>query len=697
MRVEDGAEMELKMAKTEYSSQEINQMKWQVYNQLLQLKQRVLVLYRDVAENDIPWTEGVREELQTIASVLCSSAVLFAVPSALQEKCRQVQKALEKDLQEAGKQKEALENLFEAMELLEEYIGQRAKKCNACNSDVFFTPILSGYESTRKQCGFLYWNADFQLESKENYGCPVCGAYDRDRLMIAFLEEVRAEGNEKLRMLQIAPSPAIERYALGREDILYESTDLMMEGVTFQADLQHMDMVADETYDIIVCAHVLEHVENDASAMRELHRILKPDGVCLVLVPLIVGKRDTEEQWGCSIEENWRRFGQGDHSRLYGKEDFIRRLQTAGFYVNELGKEWFGEAFYQEYGFDDLSIMYVATKEIALVEQETETPEREMAKLREENKLLRQAINNMNEQVAKLRKASETNFTILFSTQDNLGYEISDKKFQEKIWYPQIMSIEDTINEIVEHKKSIARFGDGEFGIMCGVQRWRFQKKDEKLADRLKEVIQSRNDDILIGLIDFYGNLDGWERSAANGARIYLTPETRRQNYALLDRNRLYANTSISRNETLESVKNQKRIWEGRDCVFIEGFQTRMGVGNDLFDNARSIVRILCPAESAFDRYEEIYNEAVKQPKDRLMLLALGPTASVLAYDLALQGYQAVDIGHADLSYEVLLRGKSDLSGTVVPNKYNNEAVNGNIVEEIHDATYESQIIADFH
>ncbi|MCM1215147.1 MAG: GT-D fold domain-containing glycosyltransferase [Lachnospiraceae bacterium] len=681
------------MEKTEYSSQEINQMKWQVYNQLLQLKQRVLVLYRDVAENDIPWTEGVREELETIASVLCSSGVLFAVPSALQEKCRQAQKVLEKDLQEAGKWKEVLESLFEAMELLEEYIGQRAKKCNACNSDVFFTPILSGYESTRKQCGFLYWNADFQLESKENYGCPVCGAYDRDRLMIAFLEEVRAEGSEKLRMLQIAPSPAIERYALGREDILYESTDLMMEGVTFQADLQHMDMVADETYDIIVCAHVLEHVENDARAMQELHRILKPDGVCLVLVPLIVGKQDTEEQWGCSIEENWRRFGQGDHSRLYGKEDFIRRLQTAGFYVNELGKEWFGEAFYQEYGFDDLSIMYVATKEIALVEQEAETTERELEKLREENKLLRQAINNMNEQLAKLRKASETNFTILFHTQDNLGYEVSDRKFQEKLWYPRIMSAEDTFREIIENKKSIARFGDGEFGIIFGEQRWRFQGKNERLALRLKEALQSKQENLLIGLNDFYGDLSTWTKRAADGVRIYLTPEIRKKHYELLERDRAYACANISRNETPEGVKRQKQIWEGRDCVFIEGFQTRMGVGNDLFDNARSIVRILCPAENAFDRYEDIYNEALKQPKDRLMLIALGPTASVLAYDLALQGYQAIDIGHADLSYEWMLRGNHNR----VPEKYSNEAPEGYLVEEIYDETYESQIIADFH
>lgn len=100
----------------------------------------------------------------------------------------------------------------------------------------------------------------------------------------------------------------------------------------------------------------------------------------------------------------------------------------------------------------------------------------------------------------------------------------------------------------------------------------------------------------------------------------------------------------------------------------------------------------LCPAENAFDRYEEIYNEAVKQPKDKLFLIALGPTASVLAYDLAMKGYQAIDIGHADLSYEWLLRGRREK----LSNKYCNEMPGGYMVEDIYDAEYESQIIADF-
>ena len=93
------------------------------------------------------------------------------------------------------------------------------------------------------------------------------------------------------------------------------------------------------------------------------------------------------------------------------------------------------------------------------------------------------------------------------------------------------------------------------------------------------------------------------------------------------------------------------------------------------------------------DSRMEIYSEALRQPEDRLFLIALGPTASVLAYDLAVQGYQAVDIGHADISYEWLLRGERGR----IPNKYTNEEPGGYIVDDICDAEYEAQIIADFH
>ena len=506
------------------NSAQVNQMKWQIYRQLPYLKQKVSLIHQNLINESRLWDENIWAELQTMANALYDCVVLFKLSPQIEKRCGQIKASVGMQDQEGAGRVRLLTDMFEVLEELECSIEPKAKCCNACGNEVFFNPISPDQEAMRKKNGFLYWNADFQLESRENYECPVCGAYDRDRLMIAFLEEVKTERGEKLRMLQIAPSPSIECYALGRKDILYESTDLRMQNVTFRGDLRHMDMMEDETYDIIVCSHVLEHVEDDARAMGELYRILKPEGVCLVLVPLIVGMQDTEEQWGCSEEENWRRFGQGDHSRLYGRNDFIRRLQRAGFYVNELGKEWFGEEFYRLHGFDDLSILYVVTKETRLVEPEKEQV-RELTQLREENHLLRRALEDVNRRLMELDRVSGLNTMIFSHTLDNIGWEVNDPRFREKLWYPQIMSVGDTINEIVEKGKSIARFGDGEFGIICGVQRWRFQKKDDKLAERLKEVLQSQQDQVLIGLGDWYGSFSRWKSSkAVNGARFYLTP-----------------------------------------------------------------------------------------------------------------------------------------------------------------------------
>lgn len=285
------------------------------------------------------------------------------------------------------------------------------------------------------------------------------------------------------------------------------------------------------------------------------------------------------------------------------------------------------------------------------------------------------------------------NNTVLYNRLCNLPYEILDKRFAEKYEIPRIMTLEETIDEIVLHKKSIARFGDGEFGIMFGVSRWRFQREDEKLAERLREVIASNEENLLIGLNDFYGDLSHRTEADADGIRAYIV-KARAQHMKLLQKGRLYAHACISRTGSLEKVQNQKRIWEGRDCVFVEGDKTRMGVGNDLFDNAKSIQRILCPSESAFDNYDAILEACKKLPKDKTILIALGPTASVLAYDLAKAGYHAIDIGHADLAYEWFLRSSSSKKAAV-HYKYNNEYPEGYIVEDIHDEKYESEIIAD--
>ena len=258
------------------------------------------------------------------------------------------------------------ESVYGLIQRLEQELKEKMFTCCVCRNRVIYNPMPDYYDKKRRKYSFPYWNKTFQLESKENYFCPICRSTDRARLIIQFLSFLKDELGNNLKVLQIAPDDVIERYLKARDDIEYESTDLFMDKVTFTADIQDLSMVENQTYDIVICSHVLEHVHNDRVAMKELYRILKQDGMCIILVPLIVGLDATDEQWGCAPEENWKRFGQDDHCRLYAKADFVDRLEVVGFMVNELGEEWFGSEFFKECGFDKNSFLYVATKGIRL-------------------------------------------------------------------------------------------------------------------------------------------------------------------------------------------------------------------------------------------------------------------------------------------------------------------------------------------
>ena len=108
-----------------------------------------------------------------------------------------------------------------------------------------------------------------------------------------------------------------------------------------------------------------------------------------------------------------------------------------------------------------------------------------------------------------------------------------------------------------------------------------------------------------------------------------------------------------------------------------------------------SIRRILAPNTNAFDHYDAIMKIVQKySPNEYLILLALGPTATVMAYNLAQKGYQAIDIGHIDIEYEWYRMGASHK--VPIPSKYVNEADAGVGVGDIHDEKYKKEIICRF-
>lgn len=259
---------------------------------------------------------------------------------------------------------------------------------------------------------------------------------------------------------------------------------------------------------------------------------------------------------------------------------------------------------------------------------------------------------------------------------ENLKYELADAIQKQEICLPKILPPEMAIDRICNEGASLVRFGDGEFALLSGKSRPQFQRVNNRLSIRLKEVLHSNNDHILIAIANNYGSLDGYTEGAADGIRKYMTKRVRQEHMALLDRGKEYYDAYLSRPYLMYRDKSDagikfecvKNIWNGRDVVLIEGEMTRMGVGNNLLDQALSVKRILAPTEQAFDRYDEILAEAKRQGKEKLFLIVLGPTATVLAYDLALCGYQAVDIGQIDLEYEWYQRGVEERCS--IPGKY---------------------------
>ena len=147
--------------------------------------------------------------------------------------------------------------------------------------------------------------------------------------------------------------------------------------------------------------------------------------------------------------------------------------------------------------------------------------------------------------------------------------------------------------------------------------------------------------------------------------------------------------------DKLEGAKLQLnkilQIWEGRDVVIVEGTGTRMGINNDLLKNTNSIRRIVCPSKNAFDVYNQILdfiNDNID--KGSLILCALGMTATVLAYDLSIKGFQALDIGHVDIEYEWFIMKAKDKC--TIKGKAVNEC-GENCPEDIESSYYRNQII----
>ena len=165
--------------------------------------------------------------------------------------------------------------------------------------------------------------------------CHNCGALERHRLLWLYLTRGPHLFDQPHKLLHFAPEPVLFRKFLEADDIDYYPCDLAPQNLP--ASARKMDITDiqfdDESFDAILCNHVLEHVPDDHKAMSELYRVLRTGGWAILQVPINSNLDHTIEDLAVTNPDERRKlYGQRDHVRRYGK-DFEERLERAGFDV----------------------------------------------------------------------------------------------------------------------------------------------------------------------------------------------------------------------------------------------------------------------------------------------------------------------------------------------------------------------------
>ena len=276
---------------------------------------------------------------------------------------------------------------------------------------------------------------------------------------------------------------------------------------------------------------------------------------------------------------------------------------------------------------------------------------------------------------------------------------INKGMLEEQLAPIQVRGIDETLDYIIEHNSSLVRFGDGEINMLAG-HSIPYQDYDEELVSVMRDIIgQESREELVVCLPDAFTDRFRFTSWAIPFWKDHM--DHYMDFYRELCSNSWYGSTFVSRPyidfEDKSQAKSQfeklKSIWKNRDLLIVEGATSRSGVGNDLFEEANSIKRIICPSHSAFSRVYEIEEEIEKYAAGRLILCMLGPTAKVLAYHLNQKGYQVLDIGHIDSEYEWMKMGAK--TKVKFAHKHTAEYNFDQDIEFIEDETYSSQILVN--
>ena len=286
------------LQKTERSDAKINQSKHLAKQEIADTKQELLKIYLNIYGDHSAASESMSEAFKQAGLITARCTELFKIPLELLSAYKRIQAV--PDSCTKIEKLSFLTDWIESIGAIEAFIEQQIYECNICGQKIF-----------RSQSPI----------------CPFCKTDHRERLAIAFLQDLQPEADEKLTMLQINPSMLLENYALDRADILYEKIASVSES---SAALSKTDS---EKYDIIVCPTALEHVNFIPELIKELYRTMKPSGIGLAVFP-----EDEKMQ------------------------DSLAQFSKAGFDLVKVSENWFDSEICQMYGFEKQWEIYVFIK-----------------------------------------------------------------------------------------------------------------------------------------------------------------------------------------------------------------------------------------------------------------------------------------------------------------------------------------------
>ncbi len=269
-------------------------------------------------------------------------------------------------------------------------------------------------------------------------------------------------------------------------------------------------------------------------------------------------------------------------------------------------------------------------------------------------------------------------------------YQVYQKVFPFRI---KVHSVDETLDELLETDKSLVRFGDGEIVVLSGKNIY-FQTASPEISAGLKRIISYEYEGLMVTLPDIFNSLEIYIPASRDFWKDHLL-FFRKVYYRYCNPQKCYYNTSVSRcyltledkSESGKWFEKFRRVFQDKRLVVVEGSTAHNGVGNNLFDLAERVERIVCPPRNAYAVREKILEECLKYAKENLFLLSLGITAKGLAEELYLKGYRVIDIGNLDMEYEWFLRGATQKEPipkhTVVGKEANKKAGYGEYLSQI--------------